>query len=177
VLFRSATIKDQNGIVLPDAKAVWSIDAPSTGITISPAVGKLIIDPSAKTGNITLTATSIANGAVTATKQLILYADPEPVVAPAVTSIEITGSTYIEIPRKNVTYSDYTAVVKDQNGAIMNGEAVTWLLDTSLKGVTLNSENGKIIVETNAKPVSATLTAVSKSDGKVKATKNLIFIR
>lgn len=169
----SATIRDQYDVILPNAQTTWSIDGSADGVTLDPQKGKLIVSPSAKPGNIKLTATSATNTALQASKTLILYASPEPIA----TSINITGSTYIEVPQKGVTYSDYKANVKDQYDTVMSGEDVIWSLNTTLNGVTLNAETGKITVTTKAKSTTAILTVVSKSNNAVKEEKTLIFIR
>lgn len=167
----TAIIKDKNAVAMPGEKALWALNASITGVTLTSG-GSLIVDKTAKPGNITLTATSAANGAVSTAKNLILYVKPVPVA----TTIDITGATYIQIPVKGTTYSDYKAVVKDQSSAVMNGEAVTWSLSAKINGVTLDPATGKITVLPNTKPTTATLTAASKSNGAVKTTKNLIYI-
>ena len=169
----TAMVRDENGNPMADKTVTWCFTAPVNGVTLYPDEGSLVVEPEAAPGKITLVAKSNTKGEVLAEKELILYGSPDPVV----TSIEISGSTYIQIPKKGVTYSDYTAVIKDQNSNVINGEAVTWSLNSDMNGITIEAGNGKIIVATSAKPANATLTATSKSTGAVKATKNLIFIR
>jgi hypothetical protein len=169
-----AVIKDRNAAILPGETARWSISTPVTGVTIDSGNGKLVVDNTAKPGNITLTAISASNEAVGAARILTLYAKPVSVA----TSVDITGSTYIKIPVKGgITYSDYKASVKDQNAIVMSTEAVTWSLSSTITGVTLDSNTGKITVTSSAQPITATLTATSKTTKTVKATRSLIIIR
>lgn len=169
----TASIKDQYLSIMTNETVRWSLNAPVEGVTINEQTGKIIVGISAKPVNAVLTATSTSNGNITANKDLILYIKPVPVV----TTVEIVGSTYIKIPTNGVTYSDYTAIIKDQNSLVMASEAVTWSLNASFTGITLNSSTGKISVSTNAKATTATLTAISKSTGTIKAVKSLNFIK
>lgn len=169
----TASVKDQYSSLIPNETVKWSLNTSDLGVTIDPLTGKIVVGISAKPGNLTLTATSTSNSSVVATKDLTLFVK----FLPVVTTIDITGSTYIKIPVSGVTYSDYKAAVKDQTASVMTGEAVTWSLNSTYTGIALDSNTGKITVSTNAKATAATLTATLKSTGTIKATKTLNFIK
>ncbi len=94
---------------------------------------------------------------------------------PVVTSASIKGSTYIQIPTKGYTYSDYTAAITDQFSKTMAGESVQWTLQNPGTGITIS--NAKVIVDPKAAPCKLILKAVSSSKASVYTTKELIIIR
>lgn len=169
----TAIVKDQFSSIMTEETVKWSLNTSVAGVTIDALTGKIIVSTTAKPANMVLKATSSSNGSIVATKDLILYIKPVPVA----TTIDISGSTYVKIPTSGVTYSDYTATVKDQNSLIMSSEAVIWSLNATFTGITLNSSTGKITVSTTAKATTATLTAIAESNGTIKTIKSLNFIK
>lgn len=165
------SVKDQYSDIMPGEKVKWSFDEPIPGVVVNADNGKVIVDPAASVGKITLKAVSVTDGSISASKELILYSRADPQAS----AIEIKGATYVEIPTRGVTYSDYTAAVMDQDAEIMPDETVTWHLDDLPEGITLNPSTGKIIVGIGTKPCNLTLKAVSNSNADVTATKNLII--
>ena len=166
-----ASVKSQYSAAMAGETVTWSLDTPADGITLDSGTGKLVVGTAAKESKIILRATSNSNAAVTATKELTIFAKPGPVV----TSLEISGSAYVQIPKNGVTYSDYTATVKDQDSNTMAGETVTWSLDTPAAGVTLDSGTGKLVVDTTAGESRITLRVTSNSKPAVTAAKELVL--
>ncbi|HWP95570.1 MAG TPA: hypothetical protein VN426_01850 [Syntrophomonadaceae bacterium] len=140
----TATVKDQYSGVMTGEKVTWSI-APSTGVNID-ASGVITVTPSASVGMYTITAKA---GSATGSCPVNLGK-----AASVATTIEVSGSTAITIPSSGTANETYTAVVKDQYGAAMNGEPVTWSInpntgvsiDAGIVTVTASAESGNYIV-------------------------------
>jgi Bacterial surface proteins containing Ig-like domains len=79
------------------------------------------------------------------------------------TTIDLSGLASVSIPASSTTAS-YTATVKDQNSNTMNGENVTWSLQTPVTGVRIDSAAGIVTIDNSASVGSFTVVA---SDGSV----------
>lgn len=155
---------------LPGTKAITqNLNIPSSlpAGTYTLCVG--IIDPETSQPGIDLAISGRRSDGRYALSQITVTKPSE------IAGIDISGATYIKIPASGVTYSDYTAAVKDQYSAVMPGETVTWSLIAPVAGVTLNSGTGKIVVNVGTAPGNMTLKATSNSNSAVVATKNLIL--
>lgn len=147
------------------AAITWSI--PEThGVSIDNK-GTLTVSPSASKGRVTVTATATA-GAVTQTTTANVTITK---AASAATTVEVTGASSVTVPTTTNATETYTATVKDQFGAAMTGEAVTWRIDeTPLPtGVSINA-TGVLTVTKEALPGSITVKATS---GTLSGTKNV----
>lgn len=94
-----------------------------------------------------------------------------------VSSIAISGDAEIAVPASGDAdnTATYTAVVKDQNGATLGGETVTWSLQTAVAGVSVNATTGVVTVVDEDTTVATSFTLVATSDtlGSVVATKKV----
>ncbi|MFC5471490.1 S-layer homology domain-containing protein [Cohnella suwonensis] len=81
-----------------------------------------------------------------------------------VTTVEISGPTSIDLQSGHSGTETYTATVKDQNGAILTGEQVTWSLQSAVDGVSVDADSGAVTVTDSAADKSKfTLVATSKT--------------
>ncbi|MDO4802055.1 MAG: hypothetical protein Q4A15_07805, partial [Prevotellaceae bacterium] len=162
----TATVKDQYGDNYTNQTVAWSIPE-ITGVSIVDGeVGAklLSVDSTAQAGTVTVTATyGSGESAITGTTTVTITRE-----APKATTIEIVGEiTSIDIPAtkpsagENATAS-YTATVKDQFGAAMTGQNITWSIkkqgsQNSVNGVGIGTD-GKVTV------TSAASSSISNSD-------------
>ncbi len=160
----TATVKDQSNNDMTGQTVTWSLQASKAGVTINPTTGVLTVSNTATAGSVTIIATSTANTAVTSVKAVTISTQ-----TPVVTSIVITGQNTANIN----TSSTYTAVVKDQNNNDMTGQTVTWSLQASKAGVTINSTTGVLTVSNTATAGSVTIIATSTANSAVVAAKTI----
>lgn len=135
-----AVVKDQYGIVMTGQNVTWATDKPavatvsSSGVVTGVAAGSATITASSsgKSGSASITVTAPTPVVTTVT------------VTPPSTSVEAGSTTTLQ------------AVVKDQNGNVMTGQAVTWTTDKP--SIATVSSSG---VVTGVAAGSATITATS----------------
>ncbi|MDO9539560.1 MAG: hypothetical protein Q7J09_06110, partial [Methanocalculus sp.] len=124
-------------------------------------------------GSFTVVATSVTDGPITGTRQVILSDIPL-----AVTQVTVAGTQTVPIPgsgQPSVTKL-YTAAVIDQFGNTMPGEAVTWALQAPVTGVSINQAGGVTVANadtTNAGSFTVVVTSVTNI--MVKGTLNVIL--
>ncbi|MDQ6422853.1 S-layer homology domain-containing protein [Paenibacillus sp. LHD-117] len=82
-----------------------------------------------------------------------------------VSTVEISGPTPINLQSGHSGTETYTVTVKDQNGAVLTGEQVTWSLQSAVDGVSVDADSGEVTVTDSAADKSMfTLVATSKTD-------------
>ena len=138
-----ATVKDQNGNVMTGQTVTWSSsNAAAATVSVSGVVTGVAA------GSATITATSSGK---TGTSNITVTASPPP--APVVTTVTVAPTSASVIAGATTTLQ---ATVKDQNGNVMTGQAVTW--STSNAAAATVSASG---VVTGVAAGSATITATS----------------
>jgi hypothetical protein len=164
----TATVMDQYGYQMTDETLTWSLVSSIGGVTVDSSTGVVTVNETAEVGSFDLMAISDTDSSVTASKFITL--EEEQVVAPEVTSIEITGENSITIPSSDSTTSAYTAIVKDQDGLEMENETVTWSLASTVTGVSVDPQSGVVTVDNTAGSGTIELVATSITDSTVKAS-------
>lgn len=166
----SYTVYDQYGAEMPGTTATWKMKldpADATDVHLIDANGSISVTSGAtackailyaegsgvKSNEITF---NIARAASVA-KTLEINVTPDSVNVPTVTE---PGTT-------KCAYATYTAIVKDQYGAKMDGQTIEWSF-TDKPGVTFN--NGQLTVTNKATAGDVTITAKS---GTLTATKDV----
>ena len=164
----SYKVYDQYGAEMAGTTATWKMDpATVTGVTLTASNGSISVNNTATKGTVKLYAESggvksneitfnIARAASVA-KTLEINVTPDSVNVPTVTE---PGTT-------KCAYATYTAIVKDQYGAKMDGQTIEWSF-TDKPGVTFN--NGQLTVTNKAAAGDVTITAKS---GTLTATKDV----
>jgi lysophospholipase L1-like esterase len=160
----SATVKDQSGNEMADETVTWSLQEAVTGVSINNN-GLVTVTDQAEAGNFTVKATSNTDTAVSGILAVTLTT-----AAPVVNSIEVTGTTSIEIPVNGNTTAQYSAEVKDQSGNVMASETVTWSLAETVTGVSIDG-NGLVTVTDQA--AAGSFTVVATSSTKTDVSGNL----
>lgn len=165
----SYKVYDQYGAEMPGISATWKMKldpATVTGVTLT-TDGAIAVTNAATT----CTATVYAEGSGVKSNEITFNIARETSVA---TSLTIEGSidsvnvpTVSEPGTTSCEYASYTAKVKDQYGAEMTGQTITWSF-TDNPGVTIN--NGQLTVTNKATAGNVTITATS---GTLSANKNV----
>ena len=138
-----ATVKDQNGSVMTGQTIAWS-----SGNTAGATVNSSGVVTGVAAGSATITATSSGK---TGTSAITVTAGPPP--PPVVTTVTVAPASASIAAGATVPLQ---ATVKDQNGAVMTGQTVTWSTNNAAAG-TVNSSG----VVTGVAAGSATITATS----------------
>lgn len=163
----SYKVYDQYGAAMTGIGATWKMDPETVaGVTLT-TDGAISVNSNAKTGTVKLHAES---GALKSNE--ITFNIAREVSVP--TSLTIEGSadsvnvpTVTEPGTTKCAYATYTAIVKDQYGAKMDGQTIEWSF-TDKPGVTFN--NGQLTVTNKATAGDVTITAKS---GTLTATKDV----
>jgi len=108
-----ATVKDQSGNVMTGQTVTWS-----SSNTASATVSSGGVVTGVAAGSATITATSSGKSG---TSVITVTASPPP--APVVTTVTVAPASASIAPAATVPLQ---ATVKDQNGAVMTGQTVTW---------------------------------------------------
>ncbi len=132
VLAYTALVKDQHGKIIEGETVNWSVISDCfDGTLIEENLGMIYIIPP-KAGSFTIIAKS---GEITGTLEVIVY-------LPDVSSIEIQGKSFVALQEDEDSVSlTYTALVRDQEGIVMEDKEVTWSAD-DIPGLVL--DNGDI---------------------------------
>ena len=157
----SYKVYDQYGAKMTGSHATWIMEpATVNGVTHSSDNGSISVTNDATTCTVKLYATSgalksnpitfnIARAASVPTS-LTINGSADSVTVPTVTETEL-GTT-------KCAYASYTAIVKDQYGAKMDGQTFEWSV-TENPGVTIN--NGQLTVTNKADAGTVTITVKS----------------
>jgi uncharacterized protein YjdB len=138
-----ATVKDQNGNAMTGQTVTWS-----TSNAAAAAVSSTGIVTGVAAGSTTITATS---SGVSGTSAITVTVGPPP--PPVVTTVTVAPTAATVVAGATTTLQ---ATVKDQNGSVMTGQAVTWSTNNAA-AATVNSSG----VVTGVAAGSATITATS----------------
>jgi uncharacterized protein YjdB len=138
-----ATVKDQNGNAMTGQTVTWSTNNGAAATVNSSGVVTGVV-----AGSATITA---ASSGKTGTSAITVTAGPPP--APVVTTVTVAPTSASVVAGATTTLQ---ATVKDQNGNVMTGQAVTW--STNNAAVATVNSNG---VVTGVAAGSATITATS----------------
>jgi len=153
----TAVVRDQNGNVMSGETVTWSSNTPSfasvsaTGVITGVAAGTAVI--------------KATDGSVSGTASVTVTAPPPP--PPAVTTISVSiDSSSLQVGHT----AQATATVRDQYGAVMSGQSVTWssntpsLASVSAAGVMTGIAEGSAVIKATIGSVfgtaSVTVTAV-----------------
>ena len=143
------------------SSASWSVSGGNTtGVSVSNGV--VTIQPSAAAGSVTVTATS---GSITGSATITLTKTPA-----TLTTLTISGSDSVSVPSKTT----YTAAGRDQYGADIGVEAVTWSIQAPAPDGVSIDQAGNLTVENTAQTGSVTITAAA---GTVTGTKEVTISR
>ncbi|MDO9538755.1 MAG: ice-binding family protein, partial [Methanocalculus sp.] len=170
----TAAVIDQFGNTMPGEAVTWALQTPVAGVSINLAGGVTIANTDiTNPGSFTVVATSVTDGTITGTRQVILSDVPL-----GVTQVTVTGTQTVPIPESGqpAVTKIYTAAVIDQFGNIMPGEAVTWALQTPVAGVSINLAGGVTVANadiTNAG--SFTVVATSATNTTITGTLKVIL--
>lgn len=164
----SYKVYDQYGAEMTGSHATWKMDPETvTGVTFIPANGSISVNNTATTSTVKLYAES---GALKSNEITFNIAR----AASVPTSLTIKGTvdsvnvpTVTEPGTTKCEYASYTAIVKDQYGAKMDGQTIVWSV-TENPGVTIN--NGQLTVTNKATAGDVTITVKS---GTLNATKTV----
>jgi hypothetical protein len=146
-----ATVKDQNGNTMTGQTVTWTTSNQSVASVNS---GGVVTGASA--GSATITATCQGKSG---TSTITVTAVPPP--APVVTTVTVSPSSASIAVGATVSLQ---ATVKDQNGNVMTGQAVTW--STSNSAIASVNASG---VVTGASAGTATITATSSGKSGTSA--------
>ena len=138
-----ATVKDQNGALMPGQSIDWS-----TSNAAAATVSSSGVVTGVAAGSATITATS--SGKV-GTSSITVTAAPPP--APVVTTVTVSPPSASIVAGGTVSLQ---ATVKDQNGNVMSGQSVSW--STSNAAAAIVGSSG---IVTGVAAGSATITATS----------------
>lgn len=163
----SYTVYDQYGAAMTEIGATWKMEPETvTGVTLT-STGGISVNNTATTGTVKLYAES---GALKSNEITFNIAR----AASVPTSLTIEGTvdsvnvpTVTEPGTTKCEYASYTAIVKDQYGAKMDGQTIVWSV-TENPGVTIN--NGQLTVTNKATAGTVTITVKS---GTLTATKDV----
>lgn len=145
----TALIYDQNGKVMTNSKATFSLEAEYNGVEITNN-GKLTIAESTLAGIVKIIA---SYGNISAVKEIVLY-------NPEIAEIIINGDKGIVIPQDGAVETKYTASAKDQYNNDIEAGTLQWTVDVyDAEGISIN-EN-VLTVRATAKEQSITIKAAS----------------
>ena len=164
----SYKVYDQYGAEMTGTTATWKMDPETvTGVTFIPANGSISVNNTATTSTVKLYAEI---GALKSNEITFNIAR----AASVPTSLTIEGTvdsvnvpTVTEPGTTECAYASYTAIVKDQYGAKMDGQTIVWSV-TENPGVTIN--NGQLTVTNKATAGDVTITVKS---GTLSDNKNV----
>ncbi|MEG1577611.1 MAG: hypothetical protein RR336_02475, partial [Oscillospiraceae bacterium] len=164
VVTPKVTALDTEGEAMATPALTWSIEGTPTGVSIDPATGVVTVDKSAKTGTVTIKATS-GDGVTDTATIAITRADA------VATTVTVDGAASIEVPTGDTAKTEtYTATVTDQYGDAITNPTVTWSATGATAGVTIDASTGVVSV-TNAAKAAITdatgtaLTVTAKVNG------------
>jgi len=153
-----AAVEDQNGKAFEAEKVTWSLQSLADGVSVDPATGAITVMGTTTADTISLVVTSLSKPSITASREIALR---------SLTSVNISGPTSILIPESGSSTTSFTAVVQDQKGDTIEGEKVTWSLQTPASGVSADSANGTVTVQNTTTADSVTLVATSQTKTSV----------
>ena len=139
-------VTDEYGGVVSGIDVDVSLKESYDGVSISD--GTLVIDNSAKDGEITLIA---SHGSFSNEKTVKLY-------NPVAQKIEIDGDYSIEIPKENTADFKYSAKVYDQHNKVIENADCSWKIDT-YDNTGISISNDVVTVSADAKEQTITVTA------------------
>jgi|GEM_PF-2805702 len=90
-----------------------------------------------------------------------------------ITTAEIAGPDSVEVKLSGNATETYSAAVKDQNGAAMADETVTWSLETPVSGVSIAANTGVVTVAHTTEAESFTVVATSATDNTIFGEKTV----
>ncbi len=148
----------------PAGVTLGSVGTPSLGLKFT----TVKYDSSVQDVTFTLTGTLEDSGLPTQQVTVTLKRLPSEIA-----TVTVTGDTDIDIPETGTaTTNAFTAVVKDQYDANMNGETVTWSVAPENQGVTIGAD-GKVTVSANATAGGYTVTATAANGESGDITLNV----
>lgn len=170
----SATVKNSSGAALAFEPVEWSIEGMMTGLYFDQAIGELTVDSSApslkETGQFTTINAKMASNYSVKTSFLINLQRAVP------SAIEITGNPILNIPARGTLSSNYSAIVKDQEGAPIDGSAVVWSIVEDNVPAAVDPSSGIVTVNNATTGTTFTLKAVSSEKAEVLSTKSISII-
>lgn len=174
----TATVKDQFGDAMPDENVSWSI-SDATGVSVDADTGKVTVTNAAESGTVTLTATSVRNVQVSATKEITIQKDASTVTAvklysDAAGNSPLGDAVNIGILQNRDNTVTYYAKAYDQYGMEMSGETFDWNL-TGDNGIS-NNDGTVTVASATEDNATATLTVTSSTDSSVSASVTITAI-
>ena len=156
--------EDQFGAPYTPTAVSWSIDDTAhTGVSIGSTDGKLSVPSTAKTGSVTIKATS---GSINATKAVsITKADPAVdtvTIGGGVTTLAVPAMDTLGTEKKVAATAAFTATLKDQYGADISSGTVTWSVSGN-SGVIIDLNTGLLTISSSATDVDVTVTATAEN--------------
>lgn len=174
----AAVVKDQSGAVMSGETVTWAVYDAAGKIPIGLSIdsnGILSIVGSVAEGQYTVKAVSNTDASVFGTKTLKITIVPKGEEQKKATTIEISGVGNLSVKRGKTAATKFTAVIKDQFGAAMNGETVTWAVCDAADKVPANvsiNTNGELSIASGAAEGRYTIKAVSNTNTTVTAAKS-----
>ena len=145
----SAVVRDQNGNVMAGEAVVWSSNTPSfasvsaSGVVTAVAAGTAVI--------------KATDGSASGTASVTVTAPPPP--PPVVTTISVSiDSTSLQEGHT----AQASATVRDQYGAVMSGQTITWSTDTPLR-VSVSNAGVVTAISAGSASIRATVGSVSNT--------------
>lgn len=142
----NAAATSAQGTILTE-KVTWSVAPTDNGVSIDATTGTIAVGAKAKAGNYTITATgdgATATGSANATLKVERAAETYTVTVTSA-NLQLTVPTETE-----TSSSQFFAAVKDQYDERKTDATVTWSVEPSDKGVSVD-QNGLVTVSADAK--------------------------
>ena len=142
----TAAATSAQGTILTE-KVTWSVAPTDNGVSIDATTGTIAVGAKAKAGNYTIIATgdgATATGSANATLKVERAAETYTVTVTSA-NLQLTVPTETE-----TSSSQFFAAVKDQYDERKTGATVTWSVEPSDKGVSVD-QNGLVTVSADAK--------------------------
>ena len=146
----SASGTDENGDPIDTANITYSLENTYAGVTIDSTTGAVTVTTEATVGSVNVVATYQT---LTATATLSLETDNEG-------EMTFNSSTYtMEIPDSDTNTLTVSATGTDANGDPINPANITYSLENTYAGVTIDSSTGVVTVTTEALEGSINIVA------------------
>jgi uncharacterized protein YjdB len=145
----SAVVRDQNGNVMAGETVVWSSNTPSfasvsaNGVITAVAAGTAVI--------------KATDGSAFGTASVTVTVPPPP--PPVVTSISVSIDS---ASLQEGHTAQASATVRDQYGAVMNGQTISWSTDTPLR-VSVSNAGAVTAISAGSASIRATVGSVSNT--------------
>ena len=164
----SYKVYDQYGAEMAGSHATWKMEPETVnGVTYSSDNGSISVNNTAETGKVKLHAegSGVKSNEITFNIARAASVPTSLTIEGTVDSVNVP--TVTEPGTTECAYASYTAIVKDQYGAKMDGQTIVWSV-TENPGVTIN--NGQLTVTNKATAGDVTITVKS---GTLSDNKNV----